>query len=559
MGFVSRSLFLLFALYGLVFAIGDAYLLHGQAPVWWGIIFVLVLIGIQYLLGPWLIEHLYRIDWDVDAVPQTQRTFVEHICREHGLPTLRIGIIESGTPNAFAFGRLRSDARIVVTRGLLDVLTEDEVNAVLAHEIGHVAHYDFAVMALAAVAPMLLYQLYAWTRRANQLRPLAYSAYAAYWVGRFLVLMLNRIREYGADHFSAEATRAPNALCTALVKVAYGRVLEASMAKQRAKTGSKEDRKAALKSTELGRTMALMGIMSASGSTALALTTTPEEAARVMRWDLVNPWARFYELGSTHPLPAMRLRALNREAEALGQGVAYPLPQDARVLWASFPLEFVFWVAPLLCGFLLATWVWIGPYLQHRGFNVPVQFTGHFTQWLLIVLGIAWAARIAFRYRGSFQRARVDELIEDTSVSQMQPRAVEIEGEIVGEGIPGAFWCPDLVLRDETGMMFLLYRSSIPLGRLFFAIGDAHRFIGERVRVQGWYRRGLKPYIEISRIEARVSKLSGEKGLLSIFGKEAGPAPLEYERIVGQSYSRWIQLAASAACTAIGIAWLMRG
>jgi heat shock protein HtpX len=555
MGFVSRSLFLLFVLYGLVFAIGDVYLLHGQAPVWWGIIFVLVLIGAQYLLSPWLIGLCFRIDWDEDAVPPALRAFVERMCREHDLPPLRIGIIESGTPNAFAFGRLRRDARIVVTRGLLDVLTEDEAQAVLAHEIGHVAHYDFAVMALAALAPLLLYQLYAWTRRVNHLRPLAYSAYAAYWIGRFLVLMLNRIREYGADHFSAQTTRAPNALCTALVKVAYGRVLENSMAKQRARKSSSADKKAALKSTELGRTLALMGIMSASGSTALALTTTPEEAARVMRWDLVNPWARFYELGSTHPLTAMRLRALNREAETVGQGVAYPLPQDARVRWAGFPLEFFFWVAPLLCGFLFVTWAWIGKYLEQRGFLAPL----YFSQWLLIALGVTWAARIVFRYRGSFQQARIDELIEDTSVSQMQPRAVEVEGEIIGEGIPGAFWCPDLVLRDETGMMFLLYRSSIPLGRLFFAIGDAHRLIGERVSVRGWYRRGLKPYVEISRIEARVSKLSGEKGLLSIFGKERGSAPLEYEQIVEHSYSRWIQLAASAVCTAIGILWLMKG
>ncbi len=555
MGFVSRSLFLLFVLYGLVFAIGDVYLLHGHAPVWWGVIFVLLLIGAQYLLSPWLIGLCFRIDWDEDAVPPALRAFVERMCREHDLPPLRIGMIESGTPNAFAFGRLRRDARIVVTRGLIDVLTEDEVEAVLAHEIGHVAHYDFAVMALAAIAPLLLYQLYVWTRRVNHLRPLAYSAYAAYWIGRFLVLMLNRIREYGADHFSAQATRAPNALCTALVKVAYGRVLENSMARQRAVKSSSEDKKAALKSTELGRTLALMGIMSASGSTALALTTTPDEAARVMRWDLVNPWARFYELGSTHPLTAMRLRALNREAEAVGQGVAYPLPQDARVRWAGFPLEFFFWAAPLLCGFLLLTWAWIGKYLEQRGFQAPL----YFNQWLLIALGVTWAARIAFRYRGNFRRARVNELIEDTSVSQMQPRAVEIEGEIIGEGIPGAFWCPDLVLRDETGMMFLFYRSSIPLGRLFFAIGDAHRFIGERVSVQGWYRRGLKPYVEISRIEARVSKLSGEKGPISIFGKERGDAPLEYEQIVGHSYSRWIQLAASAVCTAIGILWLMRG
>src|ERR1700678_2764273 len=132
MGFVSRSLLVLFALYGLVFAVGDAYLMHGQAPVWWGVVFVSVLIGVQYLVSPWLIEMFFSIDWDESAMPAAQRMFVENLCRERGLPPLRMGVIESGTPNAFAFGRVRRDARIVATRGLLDILTEDEANAVLA-------------------------------------------------------------------------------------------------------------------------------------------------------------------------------------------------------------------------------------------------------------------------------------------------------------------------------------------------------------------------------------------------------------------------------------------
>ena len=552
MGFIGRSLFLLFALYGMVFVIGDVYLMHGQAPLWWAVIFVVALIGVQYLLAPWLIEICFSIDWDPDAIPQAQRAFVERMCREHNLPPLKMGIIESGTPNAFAFGRLRSDARIVVTRGLLDVLTEDEANAVLAHEIGHVAHYDFAVMALAALAPLLLYQLYAWTNRVNHLRPLAYSAYCAYWVGRFMVLMLNRTREYGADHFSAHEGHACDALSSALVKIGYGLVRETSEAKRLAKE-SKGKAKGTNKTLQLGRGMALMGVASASNADALALgTNSPEDAARVMKWDLVNPWARFYELSSTHPLTAMRLRALNREAKAQGQNVTYALPLNERVNWAGFPIEFLFWAAPLVCGFLFFTWEWIGRDLRHRGVVLP----NHFMPWLLIALGVTWAARIAFRYRGVFERKRVVELLDDMQVSQMRPRAVEIEGEIIGHGVPGAFWSPDLVLRDETGMMFLLYRSSVPFGRLLFALRSADRLVGERVNVQGWYRRGLKPYIEMSRVEARVSKASGA-AFVSLFNNEDSSRPLEYEQIVERSYSRWIQLAASAACAAAGIVWLM--
>ena len=555
MGFVSRSLLVLFALYGLVFAVGDAYLLHGQAPIWWAIAFVAGLIGVQYVVSPWLIEWFFSIHWDEDAVPAAQRAFVENLCRQRGLPVPRMGVIYSGTPNAFAFGRLRRDARVAMTEGLLKVLTEDEANAVLAHEVGHIAHYDFAVMALAALGPLLLYQIYVWTDRVNNLRIVSYAAYLAYWVGRFLVLLLNRTREYGADHFSAQVTREPSALSSALVKIGYGMVRERSEAQRLVLEGaSKDAKKDARRALQFGQSLSLMGIAAVSGGEALTLVSnSPEAAAKVMRWDLVNPWARFYELGSTHPLTAMRLKALNREAATMGQRGEYPLPDDARVRWAGFPVEFLFWVAPPACGFVLLSYAWIGKSLRSMGFVPPA----HFLPWMLIALGITWAARIGFRYRGRFARVQVGDLLEDMGVSQMRPRAVEIEGEIIGHGIPGAVWSADLVLQDETGLMFLYYRSSIPFGRLFFALRSADRLIGERVKVRGWYRRGLKPYVEVARVEARVSKARKGRGMTTLFGGEEGSAPIEYEQLVERSYSQWIQLALTAVCVAAGAMWLL--
>ena len=554
MGFVARSLLVLFALYGLVFALGDAYLLHGGAPIWWAVAFVAVLIGIQYLLSPWIIETFFTIYWDEDAVPIARRAFVERLCRERGIPIPRMGMIESGTPNAFAFGRVRSDARIVVTRGLLDILTDEEADAVLAHELGHIANYDFAVMAVAATAPLLLWQIYIWSDRISNLRIVSYAAYLAYWVGQFMVLLLNRTREYGADHFSAMVTRTPGALSSALVKIGYGMVRETGENRRLAKEGGSEGKKTGQRARQLGHALGLMGIASATPADAMALgSASPEQASRVMRWDLVNPWARFYEMGSTHPLTAMRLRALNREASAAPQSLAYPLPENTRIRWAGFPVEFFFWIAPLACLFAVVTCLWLGSSLRDLGIQVPP----HFVQWMLIVLGVTWAARIAFRYQGTLTRRKVGELLDDLDVSQMRPRAVEISGEIVGHGVPGAFWSPDLVLRDETGMMFLLYRSSIPFGRLWFAVNSADRMIGETVTAQGWYRRGARPYIEISRIEARVPKASQEKGHTTLFGGQGVSEPREFEPLVGRSYSRWIQLAGAAACSAIGLIWML--
>jgi Zn-dependent protease with chaperone function len=443
MGFIGRSLLVLSVLYGLLFAVADLFLLHGGAPIWAGVLFVVLVIGVQYVVSPWLIEWFFSIDWDPAAVPAMQRAFVENLCRERGLPPLRVGIIYSDTPNAFAFGRLRRDARIVVTEGLLKSLTNEEANAVLAHEVGHVAHYDFAVMALAAICPLLLYQIYIWTDRVNNLRIVSYAAYVAYWIGQLLVLMLNRTREFGADHFSAEVTREPSALSSALVKIGYGMIRERSESQRLVLEGASNDAKNdAKRKLQFGQSLSLMGIAAVKGGDALTLVgNSPEAAAKVMRWDLVNPWARVYELGSTHPLTAMRVKALNREAATLGQRGEYPLPTDARVSWSGFPLEFLVWAAPLVCGFLLASYFWIGRPLRQLGIVAPHDFAPV----MLIALGITWAARVAYRYRGKFAPAKVGALLEDMAVSQMRPRAVELEGEIIGHGIPGVAgaltWC----------------------------------------------------------------------------------------------------------------------
>jgi hypothetical protein len=139
----------------------------------------------------------------------------------------------------------------------------------------------------------------------------------------------------------------------------------------------------------------------------------------------------------------------------------------------------------------------------------------------------------------------------------MRPIAVELRGEIVGNGVPGAFWSPDLVLRDESGMMFLLYRSSVPLGRLFFALSSADKFTGEQVVVKGWYRRGMRPYVEMSELSGTVTKVEGMSGLVSIFSEETRNAVMKRETLCERSYSRWIQFAVSAAVTAAGVVWLL--
>jgi heat shock protein HtpX len=184
MKFSARSLIVLILLYGLVFAIGDLYLVHAGAPLSVGIAFVIALVGVQFLAGPYIIEMLFTIHWfDLDSqadrqlwnIPDETREFVETLCKEHGIKQPRLGVIASGTPNAFSFGHAPADARVVVTTGLIEALTPSELNAVLAHEIGHVEHWDFVVMMIAALVPVLLYQFYVFLRHLRNAQLVAYG------------------------------------------------------------------------------------------------------------------------------------------------------------------------------------------------------------------------------------------------------------------------------------------------------------------------------------------------------------------------------------------------
>jgi heat shock protein HtpX len=528
MKFITRSLLVLLLLYGIVFAVADAYLLHSGASIWIAITFPIIWVGIQYLVGPWIIELFLDIDYGAE-LPARNREFVEKLCMERGLKIPRIGIIHSGTPNAFSFGHVPRDARVVVTSGLLDILTPEEANAVLAHEIGHVEHWDFAVMTIAALAPMMLYQLYVVTEKISNFRAIAYSAYLCYLISQFIVLLLNRTREYFADHYAAEVTHAPDDLSSALVKIAYGMVRADGEYRKAMKEDDKEAKAMWGRERRLGGTLALMGISNLSSGKSLALGANPADAAAVMRWDLVNPWARFYELNSTHPLTALRVRELNRESATMHQTSRYELPQNQSVRWGTFPLDFIVWAAPGLCiGVLLTTW-WFPGAFSYLGITLPKKAE----PFLLIIAGVTWIMRVAYRYRGKFQEAAIGALLEDVEVSQMRPRAVRLKGKILGRGEPGAFWSPDLLLRDASGIMFILYRQSIPFARFMFGTSEAESYVGQEVVIEGWFRRGLTPYVEMS-------KLTGE-----------------YDT-VHRTYSRWIQIAIAVVAMAIGWYWFQQ-
>lgn len=203
--------------------------LTGFAGIAAALIFSIILIGIQWYIGPSLIKWMTRMKEVTPSEQPQLYEIVERISKIAGIPTPKLYIVYDGSPNAFAFGRTQKSAGIAVHTGLLNTLDKKEVEGVIAHEIGHIKHNDVIVMTIASVLPVLLYYLVlvlgnkdSRNKSFVQMLFVFFGAMMAQLFGRLIVMWLSRTREYYADAFSAYATENPTALMRGLAKITYG-------------------------------------------------------------------------------------------------------------------------------------------------------------------------------------------------------------------------------------------------------------------------------------------------------------------------------------------------
>ena len=84
---------------------------------------------------------------------------IADLAKHANIPKPMVAISENQMPNAFAFGRWKSDSRVCVTRGILKLLSKDELRAVLGHEVSHIKHRDVLVITLISVIPSIAWYL----------------------------------------------------------------------------------------------------------------------------------------------------------------------------------------------------------------------------------------------------------------------------------------------------------------------------------------------------------------------------------------------------------------
>src|SRR2546425_8163102 len=237
MGNTFKTAFLLTALTLLLMAIGRAF--GGQTGMIWALIIATGTNFVAYFFSDKIALATYR------AQPVTREqlprvySVVERITQKIGLPMPKIYVIPTESPNAFATGRNPAHASVAVTHGILGLLNDEELEGVLAHELGHVNNRDILISSIAATlagAITYLASIAKWGMIFGGMRGerddrgggSGIAAIAMIILAPFAAMLIqlavSRSREYGADDTGAHWTGNPYVLASALAKIeAYSR------------------------------------------------------------------------------------------------------------------------------------------------------------------------------------------------------------------------------------------------------------------------------------------------------------------------------------------------
>ena len=291
------------------------------AVLWWiGVdlilmpIFVIVFNIIQWLIAPYLIDAMYRVREVSQSEKPRLHEMVERLSRKSGMKKPRVMVANMPIPNAFAYGSPIAGSRVAVTSELLNTLDEEEVEAVVGHELGHLKNRDVQVMMFVSILPAIFYYIgfsMLWSsyrgrddRGSGGAAAIAALSMLMYFVLTMFTLYLSRLREYFADRHSVSIVdEGPRKLSEGLAKIVdYTR-----RAKQSKRNVGTAGSFKALFISDPDRAEA----DSAAISRAVGIRTDQKLVEDVLRRD-VTAADRLAELFSTHPNIVKRLKALQK-------------------------------------------------------------------------------------------------------------------------------------------------------------------------------------------------------------------------------------------------------
>ncbi|MCZ6540009.1 MAG: zinc metalloprotease HtpX [Chloroflexi bacterium] len=231
-GLVARMYFTMVML-GFLYAVFALFLMASGTPL----IFVGGIVGVMLVVQYYMSDKLILMSTGAKQVSAEQEPALHRMIKlladRYEMPMPKVAVIDTAIPNAFATGRNPKNALVAVTTGIQQRLSERELQAVIGHELAHVANRDMRVLAIAnflvTLTSFLMTMLF-WNmlfggmggRRGGGgggIMIVYLVTIIVYFIGQLLVLALTRYREYGADHTGAEISGDPGSLADALEKI----------------------------------------------------------------------------------------------------------------------------------------------------------------------------------------------------------------------------------------------------------------------------------------------------------------------------------------------------
>ncbi|MFH1645402.1 MAG: zinc metalloprotease HtpX [Candidatus Omnitrophota bacterium] len=229
---ILKTTFLLTFLTLLLIWLGGA--IGGRGGVMFAFILSIVMNFVAYWFSDKIVLKMYKARPLQEAEAPGIYAIVNRLTVSANIPMPQIYLVPSKTPNAFATGRNPEHAVVAVTQGIMQILNEEELEGVLAHEIAHIKNRDIllqSVVATVAGAISMLAYMARWAavfggvggrgnrKGSGNIIGLLAMTIVVPMVAMIVQLAISRTREYGADSTGAEISRKPLALANALAKL----------------------------------------------------------------------------------------------------------------------------------------------------------------------------------------------------------------------------------------------------------------------------------------------------------------------------------------------------
>jgi Zn-dependent protease with chaperone function len=488
-------------------------------PYNWKLLIFLVGLGIA---SPWLWDNLLQASAKLSPLKSQQLMPISpkavqvarQICQQKNWPFPSLKRLDTDIPLIFSYGCLPRYGRLVISQGVLDRLSNEEIAALCAYELSHWQYLSWPLFSLQALLAHSFHQLYWRLATFGNTQPpivkitcgiLANGFYVVFWGIAKVGCWLSRMRAYFCDRNATELTGDPNALTRALTKLSLG--LSQAIDQQGY-------------TPPLLESLDLLLPVGANHTQTFAQRFHQSPLATPFAWDLINPYRSWLSFNQSHPPLGDRLNLLSlyaRHWQLTPEIDFQPLLAQYRTNnntakrfslaeWRTLALQAGPW-SGLAIGYAIGISLWglgfLGRVMKWPFFDWIYRDMGVLRGAILLGLGAGLLLRMNpfFPDLRPQQPNNEDELtswLEAPDLIPLDSLPAKFSGTLIGR--PGlANWLgQDLLLKTQHGLLKLHFFSYLGILGNALPFGEKPiQYLQKPVQILGWFRRGHTPWLDI--------------------------------------------------------------